>query len=258
MSNIVEMKNIHKFFGAVHALKGVNFNVRTGESVGLVGDNGAGKSTLIKILTGVIRADKGEIYYQGKKVQFKSPREARMAGIETIYQEDTLAEDLPVFRNMFLGRELVRRLGFINILDDNKMKIESKTFTESIGLKLGSIEQRTRYCSGGEKAGIALARALLFNAKLIIMDEPFRALSPVGVQETVNRISRLREKNKDLSIIFVTHNLYQAFLLVDRIVVLIRGEIVADLPKERTSIERVTEILARGAGVSGVRGEVGG
>lgn len=240
---LVEMKNIHKWFGKVHALKGVDFSVNPSEVVALVGDNGAGKSTLIKILTGVLSQDEGEIYFDGKKVKFSSPREARDSGIETIYQEQALADDLSVARNMFMGKELQRSIGFIKLLDHKKMKKESEKILSELGLSIPSVDQEARFCSGGERQGIAIARAMYFKAKLVIMDEPTRALGVTAVQRVLELIKEL--KRRGISVIFITHNLYHAYAVADRFVVLVRGEKVGDCLKKDTSIEELTELLIK-------------
>jgi simple sugar transport system ATP-binding protein len=240
---LVEMKNIHKWFGKVHALKGVDFSVNPSEVVALVGDNGAGKSTLIKILTGVLSQDKGEIYFNGKKVKFSSPREARDNGIETIYQEQALADDLSVARNMFMGKELQRSAGPLKLLDLKNMKKESEKILSELGLSISSMDQEARFCSGGERQGIAIARAMYFKAKLVIMDEPTRALGVTAVQRVLELVKEL--KRRGISVIFISHNLYHAYAVADRFVVLVRGEKVGDCPKKDTSIEKLTELLIK-------------
>ncbi|MCD6247990.1 MAG: sugar ABC transporter ATP-binding protein [Hadesarchaea archaeon] len=243
VSALVEMKNIHKWFGSVHALKGVDFYVNPSEIVGLVGDNGAGKSTLIKILTGVIPADKGEIYFNGKKISFSSPREARDNGIETIYQEQALADDLSVTRNMFLGKEIQKSIGPIKLLDHKKMKKESERILSELGLKIPSMDQEVRFCSGGEREGIAIARAMYFKAKLVILDEPTRALGVAAVRRVLSLVKEL--KSRGIASVFISHNLHHVYSIADRIVVLVRGEKVEDIPKKETSIRELTKLIIR-------------
>jgi len=243
VSALVEMKNIHKWFGSVHALKGVDFYVNPSEIVGLVGDNGAGKSTLIKILTGVIPADKGEIYFNGKKISFSSPREARDNGIETIYQEQALADDLSVTRNLFLGKEIQKSIGPIKLLDHKKMKKESERILSELGLKIPSMDQEVRFCSGGEREGIAIARAMYFKAKLVILDEPTRALGVAAVRRVLSLVKEL--KSRGIASVFISHNLHHVYSIADRIVVLVRGEKVEDIPKKETSIRELTKLIIR-------------
>ena len=238
---LVKMVGIHKWFGRVHALRGVDFEVKGPEVVGLVGDNGAGKSTLIKVLSGYHQADRGEIYFAGKKVRVSSPRDARALGIETVYQEQALAPNLSLSRNIFMGREPVTRLGFI---DRKTMDEESMGVLRSIGLHLRSPAVPVSTLSGGERQGVTIARALHFEAKLVILDEPTMALSVKEVHEVLEFISQL--KKKDVAVIFIAHNLYHIFDVVDRIVVIARGEKLADIEKEDTSVENLTHIIVSG------------
>lgn len=241
---LVEMKNIHKWFKKVHALKGVDFSVYPSEVVGLVGDNGAGKSTLIKILTGLFSADEGEIFLRGKKINFSSPRDARDNGIETVYQEQALADDLSVARNLFMGKEPQKFVRPIKLIDHKYMEKESSKILRELGMKISSMNQEARFCSGGERQGIAIARAIQFKADLIILDEPTRALGAVGVQQVLGLIKEL--KKKKVACIFITHNLHHVYPVADRFVVLVRGEKVEDISKKDTSIDKLTECIIKG------------
>lgn len=238
--SLVKMVNIGKWFGKVHALEGVDFEVRCSEVVGLVGDNGAGKSTLIKVLSGYHLADKGEIYFEGKKVNITSSLRARKLGIETVYQEQALAPNLSISRNIFMGREPVRSLGF---MDKKSMDRGSMETLESIGLHLRSPDALISMLSGGERQGVAIARALHFKAKLVILDEPTIALSVREAQQVLEFIKQL--KREGISVIFITHNLYHVFPSADRFVVLTRGEKTADLQKEDTSIDDLFELIVK-------------
>jgi len=238
---LVKMMGIHKWFGKVHALKGVDFEVKRSEVVGLVGDNGAGKSTLIKILSGVHLADKGEIYFEGEKVNITSPAYARRLGIETVYQEQALAPNMSISRNIFMGRELTTSLGF---MDKKRMNEESMNSLESMGLSLRSPEIPIVVLSGGQRQGVAIARALHFKAKLVVLDEPTIALSVKEAQEVLAFIKRLREEG--ISVIFITHNLYHVFPVADRFVVLTRGEKTADVKKGDMSVDELTELIVSG------------
>ena len=243
VSKLLEMKEIHKWFGKVYALKGVSFSVYPGEVVGLIGDNGAGKSTLIKILTGVLKADKGEIFFQGKKCKFFSPKEARAAGIETIYQEQSLAGDLSVTRNIFLGKEFLKKRMFLKLLDHEKMKKTSIELLSKLGLNLPSVDNEARFCSGGEQQGIAIARAMYFKAKLVILDEPTRALGVAGVRRVLELVKEL--KSRGIASIFITHNLHHVYPIADRFVVLVRGKKVGDSLKKDTSINKLTTLMIK-------------
>ncbi len=238
--NLVRMAGIEKSFGKVQALKGVDFEVRPSEVVGLVGDNGAGKSTLIKVLSGYHLADKGEIYFEEKKVTINSSLDARRLGIETVYQEQALAPNMSISRNIFMGRESARSLGF---MDKKSMDRGSMEALESIGLHLRSPDALIAMLSGGERQGVAIARALHFKAKLVILDEPTIALSVKEARQVLEFIKQLGREG--ISVIFITHNLYHVFPSADRFVVLARGEKVADVEKKDTSVDELAELIVK-------------
>jgi simple sugar transport system ATP-binding protein len=241
-NDLVQMKNIVKTYGKVQALNNVNLNVEVGEVVGLVGDNGAGKSTLIKILSGAHQADLGEIHFKGQQVNFKTTMDAIAMGIETIYQDSALVEQLSIDRNLFLGREPIKRMGFIHRLDKDYMQSESRKLLQRVGISK-DINPNTPITalSGGERQAIAIARAMFFEADLIILDEPTNNL---GVEETQGVLNFLRgAKATGHSSIFITHNIYHIFQVVDRIVVLRRGKNVANLRRDETTIEEVEKII---------------
>lgn len=238
--SLVKVVNMHKWFGKVHALRGVDFEVNHSEVVGLVGDNGAGKSTLIKVLSGFHSVDKGEIYFEGEKVNITSPRQARKLGIETVYQEQALAPNMSISRNIFMGREPITRLGFLNKKTMGNGSVEA---LESIELHLRSSDTLIAMLSGGERQGVAIARALHFKAKLVILDEPTIALSIKEAQQVLEFIKQL--KNERIATIFITHNLYHVFPVAERFVILNRGERVADVRKEDISIDKLSELIVR-------------
>ena len=239
----LRMEDIHKFYGSVHALKGVDFEVQSNEVVGLVGDNGAGKSTLAKIIGGAVQKSKGRIFVKGKEVEIPSVKAARELGIETVFQEQALVDAMSVAKNIFLGREL-RRPGLIKLLDIKRMRMEAEGITKSLGLNIASPDQEVRFCSGGERQGVAIARAMYFKAELVILDEPTAALSIVGVQKVMEFVGQL--KDSGASCIFISHNLYHVYPVADRIVVLSKGEEVADIRKDETSIEELEQIMISG------------
>lgn len=238
---LLRMTGINKYFGKVHALEGVDFRINEAENVGLVGDNGAGKSTLIKIISGYHRAEKGQIYFGGKKVRISSPKDSRALGIETVYQEQALAPDLSISRNIFMGREPATALGFLRkrVMDE-----ESMDALKSMGLHLRSPNINISTLSGGERQGVAIARAFYFEAKLVILDEPTMALSVKEVREVFNFVNQL--KRKGISVIFITHNLHQVFTISDRIVVLSHGKKLVDIKKKDTNVDELSEIIVRG------------
>jgi len=205
------MENIHKFYGSVHALKGVDFEVGINEIVGLVGDNGAGKSTLVEIIAGSIPKSSGKIFVKGKEVEITSVKAARELGIEMVYQDQAVVETMSVAKNIFLGRELLKP-GLIKLLDMGGMKKEAERITKSLGLNIASPDQEVRFCSGGERQGVAISRAMYFKAELVILDEPTAALSIVGVQRVLEFIRQL--KDSGASVILISHNLYHVYPLL--------------------------------------------
>jgi simple sugar transport system ATP-binding protein len=240
-TKLVELIDIYKSFGRVSALEGVSLDVERNEIVGLVGDNGAGKSTLIKILSGVYPPDKGEIRWQGKKVAFSSPSEAIRAGIETIYQETAVVDSMTVMRNIFMGREKVLHIGPLPWLDLRTMARESVKALEMVDLKLRSPTATVGELSGGQRQGVAIARAMYFKTKLLILDEPTNNLSVKESKRILQFIAEL--KNQGISSIFITHNLHHVYPIADRVVVLSHGQECGVFKKEQTSIDELTELI---------------
>ncbi|PLV59148.1 ATP-binding cassette domain-containing protein [Thermotoga sp. KOL6] len=246
---IVEMRGIKKSFGKVQALKGVDFYVKKQEIVGLLGDNGAGKSTLIKILVGYYQPDEGEIYFEGKKVFFKSPWDSRRMGIETVYQDLALVNLMPIWRNFFLGREITRKVGPIKFLDVGKMKKIAREVLKDVGIFIRSPDETVAFLSGGERQAVAIARAIYFGAKLLILDEPTAALSVGETKKVLEHI--LEAKKRGISVIFITHNIYHVYEVADRLVLLEKGEKIGDYDKKEVTPEKVMNIIAAAAGVTG-------
>jgi len=239
---LVYMEKISKWFSGVCAVKEVDFWVKRAEIVGLVGDNGAGKSTLIKILSGYYPPDEGKIYFEGQERHFASPRESRRLGIETIYQEAAMVPKISAMRNIFLGRELPKAdLGFSRYLDIPRMEKESVEALDDVKLRLRSPHAIVEELSGGQRQGVAIARAMYFKSKLVILDEPTNNLSVKESKKVLNFIKEL--KNQGISSIFISHNLFHVYPVVDRIVVLSHGEKSGDFQKDATSIEEVTELM---------------
>ncbi|MGA2765313.1 MAG: ATP-binding cassette domain-containing protein [Spirochaetia bacterium] len=247
---LVRMDNICKSYGLVEALKGVNFTVGQSEIVGLLGDNGAGKSTLVKILSGAIPATSGDIYMRGRKVAIRSTTDAIALGIETIYQDSALVNQLSIARNLFLGREPVKGPRFFDRLDDDKMNAVVGDLLKKVGITK-DIPPTTPISaiSGGERQAVSIARALYFKSDLIILDEPTNNL---GVEETRGVLRFVRSaRDSGHSCIFIAHNIHHVFQVVDRIVVLRRGVLVADdIDPKKTSIEAVELVI------TGLNGEV--
>lgn len=244
MSNeLVQMKGISKFFGRVQALKNVDFSVKENEIVGLLGDNGAGKSTLIKILSGALQPSSGDIYFKGEKVKLKSTSDAIKLGIETIYQDSALVNDLSIARNLFLGREPTKGPKIFNRMDQNAMNAAAGQLMKRVGI-MKNIPATTpvSYLSGGERQAVAIARAMQFDSDLIIMDEPTNNL---GVEETQGVLRFVRSaRDSGHSCVLIAHNIYHVFQAVDRIVVLRRGEVVADdIDPKQSSVAAVERII---------------
>ncbi len=240
---LMELKGIYKRFGTVEALKGVDFHIMKGEVVGLVGDNGAGKSTLAKIMVGFHQPDRGEIYFEGKRVVFKSPRDARERGIEIVYQDLALVEDMNIFRNLYLGRELTKKLGPLKLLSKRAMKEEAFKLLREIGINVRTPDDVVKYLSGGERQSIAIARAVRFGAKLLILDEPTAALSIRESEKVLEYIKDL--KSRGISVVVISHNVYHVYSVADRFVVLDRGVKIADIEKKYVTAEDVIDIIAR-------------
>lgn len=238
---LLELRNIHKFYGKIHALKGVDFRIYEGEIVGLIGDNGAGKSTLVKIIAGVVNRDEGEIYYKGKKIDIRTVKDARRLGIEIAFQEMTLIDSLDVGLNIFLGRELVNT-SFPFILDYKTMYTKSREILNNLGLKVADNPRReVRFLSGGERQGIVVARSMLFKSKLVILDEPTRNLSVAGVRMVLDFIRSL--KKEAIACIFISHTLHHVYDVADRIVLLSRGEKLLDVPKQNYTLEELENMI---------------
>ncbi len=238
---LVRMVDIDKWFGKVNALQGINFTVNHGEIVGLVGDNGAGKSTLIKILSGFYPADRGEIYFEGKKVNISNPKLAKKLGIETVYQEQALAPHISIARNVFMGREPTRFMGF---MDRGMMDRESMGAITKLGLRIKDPEAMVEALSGGQRQGVAIARVLYFKAKLVVLDEPTIALSVKESQQVLDFMQQL--KAEGISVIFITHNIFHAFQVAERFFILARGEMLTDVRKEDTTIDHLIDLIVSG------------
>jgi simple sugar transport system ATP-binding protein len=239
---LIEGKGLHKWYSGVHALKNVDFRAFRGEVVGLVGDNGAGKTTLIKILSGVHRPDGGEIRIEGRKVDIGTPKEAMNLGIETIYQTNSMVPTMSIARNLFIGREplKVSLFGF-GLMDQTKMRHDSVKAIADVDLHLRSPDALVGELSGGQRQGVAIARAMYFKSKLLILDEPTNHLSVKETNKVIGFTKAL--KSQGVTGIFISHNIHHVFQSCDRIVAMARGEIVYDRPIHETTIDEVHEYL---------------
>lgn len=236
---LLRTENLHKWYGKIHALRGVNVEVYSGEVLALIGDNGAGKSTFVKIISGVEPKTAGKIFWKGEEIEISSISQARNLGIETVYQEQALAPQLTVLQNIFLGRPWVKA-GPLGVLDNKRMAQAARRVIDELGLNV-QVDQEVRFCSGGEQQGVAVARALLFKANLVILDEPTRALSATGVERILEFIRGL--KRQGISVIIISHVFPQIFPVTDRFMVLSRGEVIAEKRAEETSSEDLTRIV---------------
>ncbi len=240
--NILKMEKIEKWYGKVHALRGIDFSVDEGEIVGLIGENGAGKTTLIKIISGLYPPDKGEIYWKGKEVKIDSVKKARELGIETVHQGGLTIGVMNVSDNIFLARELKKTIGPMKIIDKIKQNERAIQLTSELGLEIESPEKEVQLCSGGERQGIAIARALQFKAKLLILDEPTAGMAPRGRHKIIDFIKRIKERK--LSVIFSTPDVYRASPVVDRFFIIVRGKIVEEIENTETlDLEEVEELM---------------
>jgi ABC-type sugar transport system ATPase subunit len=235
---LLELRGVEKSFGPVRALEGVNLTVPPGKVTALVGDNGAGKSTLIKVISGIHRIDAGEIRVDGERVEIHSPRDAERLGITTVYQDLALCDNLDIVQNMFLGRE-VRRHG---ILDEATMEQQVRQTLRNLSVvTVRSIRQPVGSLSGGQRQAVAVARAVLFNSRVVLFDEPTAAL---GVSQTKVVLSIIRDlAASGMSVILISHNLQDVFLTADRIAILHLGRMVAEGDRSEFDASRVVELM---------------
>jgi len=240
---VLAIRQLVKRFGGLTAVNKVDMEVYSGEVVGLVGDNGAGKSTLIKCVSGVHQPEAGEIFFEDRRVRFSRPIEARKAGIETIYQDLALAGNLNVSANIFLGREIKKRYlgGMIQTLDEETMLDESQKILNMLEIRIPKFSEQIEKLSGGQRQAVAIARAVYWNAKLMIMDEPTNHLGVPEQRKMLDLIRRLRDQG--VPVILITHTLPDVFAVTDRIVIMHRGRKVADKKTTETDSQQVVEYM---------------
>jgi ABC-type sugar transport system ATPase subunit len=237
----IECKDIKKSFGSVEALKGVSLSAKPGEVTAIIGDNGAGKSTLIKCISGVYSSDQGAILINGEEVNFTNPEESRSSGIETVYQTLSLIEDLSIWQNLFLNREITKGFGPFKVLNKSKMKDEASKMLKNLDVHIPSIKSRTRRLSGGQRQAVAICRAAGWGSSVVIMDEPTAAL---GVRETA-KVEELiqRMKSQGLAILLISHNFDQVLRLADQIWVMRQGELMDGLRANETSGDELVALI---------------
>ena len=241
MAEVLRVEGVAKRFGPVTALRNVDLRLEQGEVLGLLGDNGAGKSTLIKILSGYYKPDAGQIFLDGEPVEISSVVHARSLGIDTVYQDLALVDELSVFHNVFLNREVVRPW---RLLDNRAMRRRAREAIADIGVEIASVNSPVARLSGGQRQAIAIARSVHSDAKILLLDEPRAAM---GVREgamVLDHIKRLREAG-EVSIIMILHNFVHVFQACDRVNLLNDGEIVLDKPTAESSVEELTEMVVR-------------
>jgi simple sugar transport system ATP-binding protein len=242
-THIVRMEGVQKYFGAVHALRDINLAIGRNEIVGLIGDNGAGKSTLIKVLTGVIPPTSGRIFVRDVEIDLAhhSVGHAHALSIETVYQDKSLGEKQPLWRNFFVGRQITNRFGFIRIREEKR--IANDILLNTIGFRgVGvGVDSDVRQLSGGERQGIAIGRAMHFDSDLIILDEPTVALAISEVRKVLDFVRSIKTSGR--ACIYIEHNLAHVHELADRLVVLDRGRIVADIKSGEMTLEQLTKFL---------------
>ncbi len=243
---VLETKDLDKHFGGIKAVDKINMKLYKNEILAIVGDNGAGKSTLIKLLSGVHRKDGGEIYIGGKKAEIHNTRDAKAYGIETVYQDKGLVNVLDAPSNLFLGREKLRK-GFLGkalrFLDVKFMRKETKELLDRLGIELKELTAQVNYLSGGQQQSISVGRAIYWGGKVLIFDEPTNNLGVKEERKAIELIKTIRETYKEVSVIVITHNLLHVFDLVDRIVVLRNGKLVAEREKDKTSHNEIVSLI---------------
>ena len=249
---VIQLKNVSKTFGEVRSLSEVNLEIYPGEIVGLLGDNGAGKSTLVKTIMGFHKPDEGgEIWFKGEKITEWSVAKARDLGIETIYQERALCELQPIWRNMFMGREIKNKFGR---LDVKKMKSEAtRLMSEHMGFTSTAVhpDNAVLTMSGGEKQGVAITRALYFDAELVILDEPTVGLSLSETKKTLDFVQNIKKSGR--SAIFIDHNIFHIYPAVDRMIVLDRGKVAGNYKKSEITMDELIESMYRVARTGSIK-----
>jgi simple sugar transport system ATP-binding protein len=239
---IISIKGLHKWYSGVHALDGIDLEIQPGELVGLVGDNGAGKSTLIKVLSGVELPDSGEIRVEGELVEIRSPKLAMQLGIETVYQYNSMVPTMTVARNLFIGREPLQLSVFgVGVMNRRKMRDDSVKAIADVDLRLRSPDSLVGELSGGQRQGVAIARAMYFKSKVLIFDEPTNHLS---VKETAKVLEFVRGlPAQKVTGILISHNLHHVFVSCERVVAMARGKIVLDKRISETSMDEIVALM---------------
>jgi len=238
---ILSLRGVNKSFGPVHVLRDVDFDISAGKVTALVGDNGAGKSTLIKCIAGIYTPDHGDFLFDGKKVEISGPRDATALGIEIVYQDLALCDNLDIVHNMFLGREKKRG----SVLDETSMEAMARKVLDGLSVRtVKSIRQSVSSLSGGQRQTVAIARAVLWNSKIVILDEPTAALGVAQTEQVLNLVRRLADNG--LAVVLISHNLNDVFEVADNIAALYLGQMVAQVDKNEVIPRQVIELITTG------------
>ena len=240
-SPILSLRGIQKSFGPVEVLKGVDFDAYSGQVTALVGDNGAGKSTLIKCMSGIYGIDAGEYFFEGQKIQISGPRDATSLGIEIVYQDLALCDNLDIVQNMFLGREMINR----GTLSEETMETLARKTLDGLSVRtVKSIRQLVSSLSGGQRQTVAIARAVLWNSKVVILDEPTAALGVAQTEQVLNLVRRLADKG--LAVILISHNLRDVFQVADNIAALYLGQMAAQVKTREVTDSQIIQLITTG------------
>jgi D-xylose transport system ATP-binding protein len=240
-NELLRLENVSMRYGVVQALDGVNFSVRPGEIVALLGDNGAGKSTLIKIISGGLKPTTGRYFFEGVERHFSSPKEVKALGIETVYQDLSICANVDVAANFFMGRELVSRVLGVPILRDREMRAITAEVLKKAGTRIPSVRVNAEHLSGGQRQAIELNRFVHWGGKLVVLDEPFAALGVEQVRRSLDTIISVRDRG--VAVLIITHNMSHAFQIASRIVVMRQGRISGDIVAAETSPEEVVRMI---------------
>lgn len=242
MGYLLEARNITKRFGGLVAVNNMSVGLNAGEVIGIVGDNGAGKSTLIKVISGVHHPDEGQLFFMGRNAKIDTPMDALKLGIETIYQDLALAENMNVYSNIFLGREKLKKfLGVLNVLDHESMHGESRKVLQSLEIEIPSLRNIIRVLSGGQRQAVAISRSIYWDARVLIMDEPTAGLAVAEQSKVLKLVNRLKEQG--IGIIIITHQLHDVFSVSDRLVVMRRGEKVGERITKQTAPDEIVSLI---------------
>ena len=240
-NELLRLENVSMRYGVVQAVDGVNFSVKPGEIVALLGDNGAGKSTLIKIISGGLKPTTGRYFFEGVERHFSSPKEVKALGIETVYQDLSICANADVAANFFMGRELVSRVLGIPILRDREMRAITADVLKKAGTRIPSVRVNAEHLSGGQRQAIELNRFVHWGGKLVVLDEPFAALGVEQVRRSLDTIISVRDRG--VAVLMITHNMSHAFQIASRIVVMRQGRISGDIVAAETSPEEVVRMI---------------